>query len=129
MVNKWLGIGNLVADPEVRYTQDGTAIANFKVACDSGHGEHKHTEFMRCVTFGRLAEVCGEYLLKGSKVYVCGSIQTRKWMDREDKPRYTTEAKIAEMKMLSSRASRESDEVNAQGEHHGEPPMDEDVPF
>lgn len=123
MINKWIGIGNLTADPEVRYAQSGTAIASFTVATTTGRGEYEHTEFAKCVTFGKLAEICGEYLSKGSKVYVEGMMKTRKWQDRDDKTRYTTEINVEVMKMLSSRASREGNKNNEP------PPTGDDVPF
>jgi len=136
MVNKVILIGNLGADPEVRYTQNGTAVANFRMATTETwkkEGEKEElTEWHRVVTFGRLAEICGEYLSKGSKVYIEGRIQTRKWEDRDGNPRYTTEIVAREMKMLSPRGAEEG-----QSGRYGDeepplpdvPPMEDDVPF
>lgn len=132
MVNKCLLIGNLGADVELRYTQSGTAVANFNLATveswtKDGNKEEK-TEWHRIVAFARLAEICGEYLSKGSKVYIEGRIQTRQWEDKDGNKRYTTEIVAREMKMLSPRNERPVDdrepEYNPQ-----EPTMGDDVPF
>ncbi|MCK4839025.1 MAG: single-stranded DNA-binding protein, partial [Desulfobulbaceae bacterium] len=95
MINKAILIGNLGADPEVRYTQSGAAIANFNLATTEswtkdGKKEEK-TEWHRIVAFARLGEICGEYLAKGSRVYIEGRIQTRQWDDKDGNKRYTTE--------------------------------------
>src|SRR5210317_1652265 len=137
MVNKVILIGNLGADPEVRYAQNGTAVANFRIATTETwkkEGEkEEQTEWHRVVTFGRLAEICGEYLSKGSKVYIEGRIQTRKWEDRDGNPRYTTEIVAREMKMLSPRGT--GDQGQGGGYQEEEPPLPEpssmgdDVPF
>ena len=108
MINKVLIIGNLGADPEVRYTQDGTATASFTVATTERwkgqDGQMKEaTEWHRVVAWRRLAEICGEYLSKGSKVYVEGKLQTRKWTDQQGVERYTTEIVAREMKILSGK--------------------------
>ena len=108
-VNKWIGIGNLGKDPEVRYTAGGDPIANFSIACteswkDKQTGEKKEmTEWVRISVFGKLAEICGQYLKKGSQVYIEGSLRTRKWMDKDGVERYTTEIRCDDMKMLGSR--------------------------
>jgi single-strand DNA-binding protein len=107
-VNKWIGIGNLGRDPEMRYTASGDAIANFSIACteswkDKQTGEKKEqTEWVRISFFGKLAEICGQYLKKGSQVYIEGSLRTRKWTDKDGVEKYTTEIKGEEMKMLGS---------------------------
>lgn len=96
-VNKVILIGNLGKDPEVRYTQSGDAVANFSVATterwkDKSSGEmQEKTEWHNIAVFGRIAENCGEYLQKGSSVYIEGRLQTRKWTDKEGNDRYTTE--------------------------------------
>ncbi|WP_025323431.1 single-stranded DNA-binding protein [Deferrisoma camini] len=94
-VNKVILIGNLGRDPEIRYTQSGSAVANFSLATTERRKQGEewvdHTEWHNIVVFGRRAELCGEYLQKGSQVYVEGRIQTRKWEDREGNTRYTTE--------------------------------------
>ena len=107
-VNKVIIIGNLGRDPEVRYMPDGGAIANISVATtdtwkDKSGEKQERTEWHRVAFFGKLAEIAGEYLKKGSQVYVEGSLRTRKWQDREGKDRYTTEIVADRMQMLGSR--------------------------
>jgi single-strand DNA-binding protein len=108
-INKVILIGNLGDDPEVRYTQGGSAVANVRLATteswkDKESGEkQERTEWHRVVFFGRLAEIVAEYLKKGSQVYVEGSIRTNKWQDKEGKDRYTTEIVANEMQMLGGR--------------------------
>lgn len=108
-VNKAIIIGNLGADPETRYTAGGTAVTNASIATsdtwrDKTSGEmQERTEWHRVVFFARLAEVAGEYLRKGSKVYVEGRIQTRKWQGQDGQDRYSTEIVANEMQMLDSR--------------------------
>lgn len=108
-INKAIIVGNLGADPETRYTAGGTAVTNVNVATsdtwrDKNSGEmQERTEWHRVVFFARLAEVAGEYLRKGSKVYVEGRIQTRKWQGQDGQDRYTTEIVGNEMQMLDSR--------------------------
>ncbi len=120
-VNKVILIGNLGKDPEMRYMPSGEAIANFSVATsenwtDKTSGDKKEqTEWHRCVFFGRTAEVIGQYVKKGSKIYVEGRLQTRKWQDKEGQDRYTTEVRGDVMRMLDKR-----------GESSG--PMDSEPP-
>ncbi len=120
MINKVILIGNLGNDPEVRYTADDKAIANINVATTEvwrdrdGGGKQERTEWHRVVFFGRLAEIVAEYLKKGSKVYVEGRLQTRKWQDRDGNDRYTTEVVAREMKMLDGRGG---------GQAHTMPPV------
>lgn len=108
-INKWIGIGNACADPEVRHTAGGQAITNVTVACNDSYKDKNtgqivdKTEFVRVVFFNRLAEIAGEYLRKGSKVYVEGQLRTRKWQDKDGQDRYTTEIVAGEMQMLDSR--------------------------
>ena len=108
-VNKVILIGNLGRDPEVRYSPNGSAVANVTLATseswkDKNSGEKvEKTEWHRVVFFGRLAEIAGEYLKKGSQVYVEGRLQTRKWQDKEGHERSTTEIVANEMQMLGSR--------------------------
>jgi single-strand DNA-binding protein len=108
-INKAILIGNLGRDPETRYTQAGAAVAHFSVATsdswrDKQTGEQQErTEWHNVVCFARLAEIAGEYLRKGSKVYIEGRIQTRKWQDKEGLDRYTTEIIANDMQMLDSR--------------------------
>lgn len=145
-VNKWIGIGNLGKDPEIRYTQGGDAIANFSIACteswkDKQTGEKKEmTEWVRITVFGKLAEICGQYLKKGSQVYVEGSIRTRKWTDKDGQERYTTEIRGDEMKMLGSKSdggqrnqdSEPTDYAPAPAKNKPKPSFDDlgdDIPF
>ena len=110
-INKAIIIGNLGADPEVRYTPANTAVCNISVATseqwrDKQTGEQQEkTEWHRVVLFGRLGEIAGEYLKKGSKIYLEGRIQTRKWQGQDGQDRYTTEIVANEMQMLDSRGS------------------------
>ena len=110
-INKVILIGNLGNDPETRYTQSGSAVTNVSLATsetwkDKQTGQpQERTEWHRVVFFSRLAEIAGEYLRKGSKVYIEGSLQTRKWQDNGGNDRYTTEIQAREMQMLDSRGS------------------------
>lgn len=121
-VNKAILIGNLGADPEVRYMPSGGAVTTVSLATsdtwkDKQTGEAKErTEWHRVVFFNRLAEIVGEYLRKGSKVYVEGRIQTRKWQGQDGQDRYTTEIVAGEMQMLDSRGAGTSPY------HQGQPP-------
>ena len=104
-VNKVFLIGNLGADPDLRYTPNGAAVASFSVATTEGRkdkdGNWKdHTEWHRVVTWNKLAETAGEYLKKGSQVYIEGRIQTREWDDKEGVKRYTTEIVAQNLQIL-----------------------------
>ena len=112
-VNKVILIGNLGRDPEVRTTQSGTKVANLSIATsenwrDKSTGERKEkTEWHRVVIFGTLADIAEKYLKKGSKVYVCGQLQTRKWTDQSGQEKYSTEVVLqgfnAELTMLDGK--------------------------
>ncbi len=110
-VNKVILIGNLGKDPDVRYMPNGNAVANVTIATseswkDKNTGEmQERTEWHRVVFFRRLAEIVGEYVKKGSKIYVEGRLQTRKWQDQGGQDRYTTEIVADQMQMLDSRGS------------------------
>ncbi len=114
-VNKVILIGNPGKDPEVRYSPNGGAVANITLATseswkDKNTGENvEKTEWHRVVFFRRLAEIAGEYLKKGSKVYIEGKLQTRKWQDKDGNDRYTTEIVANEMQMLDSRGGGTAD--------------------
>lgn len=101
-LNKCCFIGNLGADPEVRYTQDGTAVANFSIACTEKWKDGEHTEWVRLVVWSKLAEICGEHLNKGDRVWVEGSARTRKWQDNNGVDRYTTEYRVNDLIMLGA---------------------------
>jgi single-strand DNA-binding protein len=107
-VNKVILIGNLGRDPETRYMPDGGAITNISIATtdtwkDKAGEKQEKTEWHRVAFFGRLAEIAGEYLKKGSQVYVEGRLQTRKWQDKDGNDKYTTEIVADRMQMLGSR--------------------------
>lgn len=114
-VNKVILVGNLGADPETRYTASGSAITNIRIATseswkDKQTGENQErTEWHRIVFFNRLAEIAGEYLRKGSQVYIEGSLRTRKWQDQSGQDRYSTEVVASEMQMLGSRGGSGGD--------------------
>jgi len=107
-VNKVILIGNLGRDPETRYMPDGGAITNISIATtenwkDKNGDKQEKTEWHRVAFFGKLAEIAGEYLKKGSQVYVEGRLQTRKWQDKDGQDKYTTEIVANAMQMLGSR--------------------------
>jgi single-strand DNA-binding protein len=143
MLNKAILIGNLGADPEIRYTQSGTQVATFRIATtERWKGQdgqmQESTEWHRIVAYKRLAEICGEYLNKGSRVYIEGKIQTRKWQDQSGNDKYTTEIIAREMKMLSPRGGVATGQQGGANEYqepqYSEPPpgfggTGEDVPF
>lgn len=118
-VNKVILIGNLGKDPEVRSMQNGSKVANLSVATaeswkDKDSGERKErTEWHRVVIFGKLAEIAEKYLKKGSKVYICGSLQTRKWTDQSGVEKYSTEVVLqgfgAELTMLDGKGGDSDD--------------------
>ena len=138
-------IGRLGKDPEIRYTSDGKAVANFSIACGDDYkaksGEKvEQTNWINIVAWGRLAEICGEYLNKGSQVYLAGKQVTRKWQDQSGQDRYTTEIVASEMQMLGSRGGASADggygqpprsaqnAPPAQGQPAGDD-FDDDIPF
>lgn len=107
-VNKVILIGNLGADPETRFLPSGDAVANIRIATtdnwkDKSGDKQEHTEWHRVSFFGKLAEIAGEYLKKGSPVYIEGRIRTRKWQDKEGQDRYSTEIVADRMQLLGSR--------------------------
>src|SRR5690606_22735713 len=110
-VNKVILVGNLGADPESRYMPNGDAVCNIRLATteswkDKASGEKRElTEWHRVVFYRRLAEIAGQYLKKGTPVYVEGRIRTRKWQDKDGQDRYTTEIEATEMQMLGQRQS------------------------
>jgi single-strand DNA-binding protein len=135
-LNKVLLIGNLGADPELSYTPNGTAKATMRLATreawtgkDGQKGER--TEWHRVIVWGRLAEICGQYLTKGRQVYFEGRLQTRSWEDRDGNKRWTTEVVASGMQMLGgARGAREEGEGAAFEEPPPDvPATDEDVPF
>ena len=155
-VNKVILVGNLGADPETSYMPNGDALCKIRIATseswkDKQTGDKKEaTEWHRIVFFRRLAEIAGQYLKKGSSVYVEGSLKTRKWQDKDGNERYTTEIIGSEMKMLGSREGMGSPSLAVESEYGGSMPspsgsgggrpaparktpsfedMDDDIPF
>jgi single-strand DNA-binding protein len=133
-------IGNLGRDPEIRYTPDGRAVANLNIATsetwkDKASGEkQERTEWHRVVAFGKLAEIIGEYLKKGRKVFIQGKLQTRKWQDKDGNDKYTTEIVARDMVMLPQGSG--SGGPPPQGELSQKPDasqadadFDDDIPF
>jgi single-strand DNA-binding protein len=146
MLNKVILIGNLGADPEVRYMPSGGAVTNISLATtrrwkDKQTNERREaTEWHRVIFFNRLAEVAGEYLKKGSQVYVEGRLQTRKWQGQDGQDHYTTEIIAEEMHMLGSRSGGDGQQSSNQGNqnrpagnrppsHNAPPPNDYDAPY
>lgn len=128
-INKVILVGNLGADPEIRYTQNSIAIANLSVATsetwkDKQTGEQReNTEWHRLVCYRRLAEIAGEYLRKGSKVYIEGKLQTRKWQGQDGKDNYTTEIIVNDLQMLDGR-----NQSNQQGGQQQAPAPQQQAP-
>ncbi|MEN8200029.1 MAG: single-stranded DNA-binding protein [Thermodesulfobacteriota bacterium] len=123
MINKVILVGNLGQDPELRYTQSGTAVATLSVATnrvwkDRDGNKQDETEWHRVIVWAQTAEFCSNYLSKGNKVYVEGRLQTRKWQDQNGNDRYTTEIVANELKSLTPRAGE-----GGGGGFSGEPPM------
>src|SRR6476660_7477069 len=128
-VNKVILVGNLGADPEVRFTPGGQPVANFRIATseswtDKSGQKQERTEWHRIVVWGKLAELCGEYLAKGRQCYVEGRLQTREWTDKENKKNYTTEVVANAVTFLGSR-----DGVGGGAGGGGRPPRQPDTDF
>ncbi|MBM2838169.1 MAG: single-strand binding protein [Deltaproteobacteria bacterium] len=134
-VNKVILLGRLGADPEVRYTAGGTAVAKFNLATsetwkDKDGSKQEKTEWHRVVAFGKLGETCGEYLSKGKQVYVEGKLQTRSWEDKEGNKKYTTEVNVSNMVMLGSGSGEGGGkEVAASAEPQSFGSSEDDIPF
>lgn len=150
-VNKVILMGHLGSDPEVRYTQGGTAVANFRMATsetwtDKNKEKQENTEWHRIVAWGKTAELVGEYLAKGRQVHVIGKLQTREWTDKENRKQWTTEIVAQEITFVGSKdGSSRRPEPPPQEERNASPreqersdraarnehpyPRDEDIPF
>lgn len=149
-VNKVILIGNLGADPEVRFTPGGQAVANFRIATneswtDKNGQKQERTEWHRIVVWGKLAELCGEYLKKGRQAYVEGRLQTREWTDKEGKKNYTTEIVANTVQFLGGGPGRSGgegggfsgggqgggrrDDFGGPPDDMGGPPPSDDIPF
>jgi len=152
MLNKAILIGNLGADPETRYMQDGTCVCNIRIATterfkDRNGERQERTEWHRVVLWSKLGEIANQYLRKGSLVYIEGKIETRKWQDRDGNDKYTTEIRAREMKMLCGKgegaprsstpaekpaektASSPADDPFADAPAFNDVPVDDDIPF
>ena len=139
-VNKVILIGNLGANPELRYTQGQQAVANLRLATtekwtDKSGQKQEATEWHRVVVWGKQAEICGQYLTKGRQVYIEGSIRTRQWQDQQGQKRFSTEIVAQTVQMLGPRADRAPEDVGATvpaeepaGGDVG-PGTDDDIPF
>jgi single-strand DNA-binding protein len=136
-VNKVILVGRLGADPEVRYTNTGTPVANFNMATstnftDKSGEKNERTEWHRIVAFGKLGEICGEYLAKGKQVYIEGRLQTREWEDRDGNKRKTTEIVAGTMQMLGAAGDQVRGETSDSAPPVNDLPSigkEEDVPF
>jgi len=133
MLNMAQIIGHLGRDPDVRYTPEGTAIANLAVATnetwkDKNGEKQERAEWHRAVLFGKVAEIAGEYLKKGSLVYLQGRLQTRKWQADDGQDRYTTEIVVERMRMLGGKGGRDTQSASGKPAA-AEPPFDDDIPF
>ena len=142
MINQCNFIGRLGRDPETKYTASGEAVCNFSLACseqwkDKQGNKQEKTEWVNVVIWGKLGEIAGQYLQKGSLCFISGKMTTRKWQDKDGSTRYTTEIVAREMKMLSPNSGGGSGSGNgggSQGYGGGypfpePPPMGDDVPF
>ena len=143
-VNKVILVGNVGQDPETKSTANGSAVANLSLATseswkDKQTGQQQErTEWHRVTFFNRLAEIVGEYVKKGSKIYIEGSLRTRKWQDQSGQDRYTTEIVASELQMLDSRegAQGASPQQSPRPQQQAQPPappakdsFDDDIPF
>ncbi|MDH3976934.1 MAG: single-stranded DNA-binding protein [Gammaproteobacteria bacterium] len=147
-VNKVILVGNLGQDPETRYMPSGGAVTNVSLATTEAwkdkqtNEQVEKTEWHRLVFFNRLAEIAGEYLKKGSQIYVEGQLQTRKWQDKEGQDRYTTEIKVREMQMLGGRGGSGGSDFGGSSAQGGsfaapassaaaapQPEFEDDIPF
>jgi len=133
-LNKQLIIGNIGKDPEIRYTTGGLAVANFNVAANEKYKDKETTEWFNIVAYGKLAEICGEYLSKGQQVYIEGRTQTREYTDRDQNKRRITEVIADKLVMIGggkgSQTNRPKQEpARQQTEDYGPPPGDDGLPF
>ena len=134
-VNRVILIGNLGQDPEVKFLQSGTAVCNLRLATteawkDKASGEaQEHTEWHTVTLFGKTAEIAGQYLRKGAKVYVEGKLKTRKWQDKSGNDRYSTEITADQMQMLGGKSDSGEERPARTSQANSETPFDDDIPF
>ena len=131
-VNKWIGVGNLTRDVELKYTPSGTAVCSFSIACnesckDKDGVRQEKVEYVNIVVWRQLAEICGKYLHKGKQVYIDGKLQTRKYQDRDGNDKYITEIVADQMQMLGRAGNDQRDSQTgcgySGGQPHGEGPQ------
>ena len=130
-------IGRLGADPDSRYLSNGDAVCNFRIAVGWKGTEKEGAEWVPCTAYGKLAEICGEYLRKGSQVFVSGRFITRTWQDQDGNDRYTSEINLDRMQMLGSKAGSDTDRPAAPSREPAAKPapsggvadMESDIPF
>lgn len=133
-------IGRLGRDPEARFMPDGKAVTNFSIAVgsnwtDKSGDKQESTEWVRICTFGKLAEICSEYLKKGSQVFISGAMKTRKWTDKDGAEKYTTEIMANQMQMLGGKPDRQDESRPAKADvkdtksSKSFADMDDDIPF
>lgn len=133
MLNKVMLIGRLGADPEIKYAQSGTPVANLRIATDESYTDRngqrqEKTEWHTVIAFQRTAEICQQYLHKGSLVYIEGKLQTRKWQDKNGQDRYSTEIQCQRLQMLERKQEGAHTQQSAPQQAHEEPGWEE-VPF
>lgn len=133
-VNKVILVGNLGNDPDVKTMPNGGVIANITLATseswkDQQGNTQEKTEWHRIVMYRKTAEIARDYLRKGSKIYLEGSLQTRKWQDKDGNDKYTTEVVAREFQMLDSKSDGQRQERPAQNRNQPEPEFDQDIPF
>ena len=124
-LNKVMLIGNLTKDPELKYTPQGTAVANFTIATnrtwkDYGGNQQDEATFHRCVAWSKLAEICGQYLFKGKRIYIAGRLSNRSWDDKQGVKHYITEVVVDDMIMLDGNRGGNNSTVEAAEEVFGE---------
>ena len=115
-MNKFIGVGRLAQDPEIRYSQSGTAVVNFNIAISSGYGEYKQTDFIPMVAFKNLAEIVGNNLKKGSQVLVEGRMQVRSYETQDGQKRYVTEVIAQNIEFMGSKKTNEPSIADDMGE-------------
>jgi single-strand DNA-binding protein len=130
-LNRCEFIGRLGKDPELRYSAAGDAIANFSIACSYKSKEKENTEWVRITAFGKLAGICGDYLRKGSQVYIAGRMTTRKWQNKDGVDQYTTEVVADQMQMLGGKPEQSAPKQDAyrQIKEGNIVDLEDDVPF
>ena len=134
MLNKVMLIGRLGSDPEIKYAQSGTPVANLRIATDESYTDRNgqrqdRTEWHTVIAFQRTAEICQQYLHKGSLVYIEGKLQTRKWQDKNGQDRYSTEIRVDRLQMLERRQEGNAPAQQSAPQQAHEEPGWEEVPF